>query len=357
MIWANPNVFLTRRWVWVLEDICASQIYLTLFGRFFLFAGRKDCDYTVDPRETATRWSQHQTVVMRPSQANRPRYEIDTLYIISHAHTSNAIAWVRVMFMRALCRINSKIRSLQKFKRPAVAPSNYRHRNTHKSPGERLMWSFFFTLHCVLLHRREFIFVTYRLPVNYLLNVCPQLTPSLCPRATWRASKPALGLINVLSVDVLSRCVFLLFPLLCGVDEQWHTPPCSMAVHFLHRQSLSLISHFTLSYYLLLDLPLFFSPLCFHFHHPPSYIVLLFSSHAHTTSTSFPVLSLRFPPLSFVTLILSFLMWSSFVSCNSLPVLPPAVVKWCICLNCGCSITVLAFYVQCRYRAWQLHYC
>ena len=48
------------------------------------------------------------------------------------------------------------------------------------------------------------------------------------------------------------------------------------------------------------------SPLYFNFHRPPSYVVLrpLFSSYAHTTSTSFPG-TLRFHPPQLLLLILS----------------------------------------------------
>ena len=31
---------------------------------------------------------------------------------------------------------------------------------------------------------------------------------------------------------------FILFPLLCGVDVRWHTPPCSSVIHIISRQSL-----------------------------------------------------------------------------------------------------------------------
>ena len=70
-----------------------------------------------------------------------------------------------------------------------------------------------------------------------------------------------------------------LIPTLCGVDVRWHTPPCSMVVHIISRQSL------------LFDVILYFvqpsslrssslpSPLYFHYHRPPSYVVLLSSHH------------------------------------------------------------------------------
>ena len=32
--------------------------------------------------------------------------------------------------------------------------------------------------------------------------------------------------------------LFILFPLLCGVDVRWHTPSCNTAVHCIRRQSL-----------------------------------------------------------------------------------------------------------------------
>ena len=61
----------------------------------------------------------------------------------------------------------------------------------------------------------------------------------------------------------------------------------------------SLISPLTLSYHILLARPSSLpSSFYFHFHRPPSYVVLLSFPNAHTTSASFPGLSLRFPSLS-----------------------------------------------------------
>ena len=51
----------------------------------------------------------------------------------------------------------------------------------------------------------------------------------------------------------------------------------SYLVHII--SPFSLISSFTLSNHLLLGLPLFFSPLYLHYHHPPSYVVFLSSHH------------------------------------------------------------------------------
>ena len=73
--------------------------------------------------------------------------------------------------------------------------------------------------------------------------------------------------------------LFILFPLLCGVDVRWHSPPSSTVVHITGRQSL------------LFDVILYFvqpsslrpssipCSLYFHFHRPPSYAVLLSSHH------------------------------------------------------------------------------
>ena len=107
---------------------------------------------------------------------------------------------------------------------------------------------------------------------------------------------------------------FILIPLLCGVDVWWHTPPCSTVVHMISRQSLLSTAVCLLGYrywnwrlkilYFVQPSSLrsssisSFSPvLSFP---SPSFLrsVPLFASHAHTTSTFFPVLSLWFPPLS-----------------------------------------------------------
>ena len=87
---------------------------------------------------------------------------------------------------------------------------------------------------------------------------------------------------------------FILFPLSGGVDVRLHTPPCCTVVHIISQQSL------------LFDVILYFvqpsslrssslpSPLYFHYHCPPSYVVFFSSHHMPIpyTSTFFPVLSL-----------------------------------------------------------------
>ena len=79
-------------------------------------------------------------------------------------------------------------------------------------------------------------------------------------------------------------------------DVRLHTPPCSTVVHFLSRLSLffDIILHSTLSNHCLLGLPLFLFPCTFITSSSFLRSVPLLSSHAHTTSTSFPGLSLRF---------------------------------------------------------------
>ena len=88
--------------------------------------------------------------------------------------------------------------------------------------------------------------------------------------------------------------LFILFPLLCGVDVRLH-------VARSHTSSpdspFTLISSLTLSNHLLLGLPLFPFPFTFIFFFLPN--APLFSSRDHITSTSFPGPSLRFPPLSY----------------------------------------------------------
>ena len=69
----------------------------------------------------------------------------------------------------------------------------------------------------------------------------------------------------------------------------------------------SLISSFTLSNHLLLGHPLFLLPCTFITIALFLHSVPLFSSHAHTTSTSFPGLYLWFPPLSLSLLFFHFL--------------------------------------------------
>ena len=89
-----------------------------------------------------------------------------------------------------------------------------------------------------------------------------------------------------------------------------YTPPCSTIVYFFLRQSLlfDIIPHSVQPSSLRpSSVP---SPLYFHFHRPPSYVVLLSSHHiAHTTSISFPGLSSRFPPLLLSS------SWFNFLSC------------------------------------------
>ena len=102
--------------------------------------------------------------------------------------------------------------------------------------------------------------------------------------------------------------------LLTGVSfhSSYHPSPRSRpapaSTHFELKLSNFLFSYYHPSlcqniFYLASSHP---SPLYFNFHRPPSHVVLrpLFSSHAHTTSTSFPG-SLRFHPLQLFLLILS----------------------------------------------------
>ena len=84
-------------------------------------------------------------------------------------------------------------------------------------------------------------------------------------------------------------------PFFMWVDVRW---PCSMVVHFLPDSALSLMSPLTLSSHFLLGFFSSFSPvLSFP---SPSFLhsVPLFLSHAHTTSSSFPGLSLLLVALS-----------------------------------------------------------
>ena len=97
---------------------------------------------------------------------------------------------------------------------------------------------------------------------------------------------------------------FILFPLLCGVDvARSYTSSAD--------SPFSLMSSFTLSNHLLLCLP---SPLYFHYHRPPSYVVFL-SSHDMPIplQTSFLYFLCAFPTFV-VPLILTFLILSSFVT-------------------------------------------
>ena len=79
--------------------------------------------------------------------------------------------------------------------------------------------------------------------------------------------------------SVLFFFSFILFPLLCGVDILWHTPPCSTVVHIISRQSplFDVILNFVQPSSLRSSsLP---SPLYFHYHRPPSYVVFISSHH------------------------------------------------------------------------------
>ena len=70
----------------------------------------------------------------------------------------------------------------------------------------------------------------------------------------------------------------ILFPLLCGFDVRWHTPPCSTVVHIISRQSLL----FDIILYCVQPSSLsFLSSLfpVFQYHRPPSYVVVLSSHH------------------------------------------------------------------------------
>ena len=71
---------------------------------------------------------------------------------------------------------------------------------------------------------------------------------------------------------------FILVPISCGVDVRRYSPPHSLVVHFLPRQSLlsDIIPHIFQPFSLRSSYP----PLYFRFHHP-SYFVLLFSPHVH----------------------------------------------------------------------------
>ena len=72
---------------------------------------------------------------------------------------------------------------------------------------------------------------------------------------------------------------FTLLPRLCGVDVRLHTPPCSTVVHIIIRQSII----YDVILYLVqpssLRSPSLPSPLYFHYHRSPSYVVFLSSHH------------------------------------------------------------------------------
>ena len=97
-----------------------------------------------------------------------------------------------------------------------------------------------------------------------------------------------------------------------------HLPVTSTVIHFISRQSLFFDSVLYLSNHLLLGLPLKIpSPMCFHFHRPPSYAVLLSSHHMPIIPYHFNFLSwnsFAFFLTFVVPLILSFLILSSFVT-------------------------------------------
>ena len=97
---------------------------------------------------------------------------------------------------------------------------------------------------------------------------------------------------------------FILFPILCGVDVRWHTPPCSTTVHFISRQSLL----FDIILYFVLGLPLFL-PNVLHFHRPPSYVVVLPSHHMPIPHQPFSWTLVVISPTLFVPLILSLLIY------------------------------------------------
>ena len=72
---------------------------------------------------------------------------------------------------------------------------------------------------------------------------------------------------------------FIWFPLLCGFDVRWHTPPCSTVVHIISRQSLlfDVILYFVQPSSLMSSsLP---SPLYCHYHRPPSHVVFISFHH------------------------------------------------------------------------------
>ena len=94
--------------------------------------------------------------------------------------------------------------------------------------------------------------------------------------------------------------LFILFPLLCVLNARLHI--CLYAsMYSVHGRTLppliidNKLSSLTQCNYLLVGLPLFILPCILPFPSPCS--APLFSSHAHTTSTSFPDISLRFPPI------------------------------------------------------------
>ena len=108
---------------------------------------------------------------------------------------------------------------------------------------------------------------------------------------------------------------FILFPLSCGADVRWHSPPGSTVVHFISRQCLlfDIILHFVQPSSLRSSSLL---PPCTFISIGPSFLhsAPRFSSHVHTTSTSFPGPSLWCLPLSLSLLFIHFLILSSFVN-------------------------------------------
>ena len=81
------------------------------------------------------------------------------------------------------------------------------------------------------------------------------------------------------SIIIILFFSFILFPLLCGVDVRWHTPPFGTIVHIISWQSslFDIILYFIQPYYLRpSSRP---SPLYFHYHRHPSYVVFISSHH------------------------------------------------------------------------------
>ena len=116
--------------------------------------------------------------------------------------------------------------------------------------------------------------------VEYELKVLKQVTAWIFPQSRRNVITAAYICHQILFLP------FLLSPTVI------YTHPCSWVVQFLTKQYLlpDIIPHSTTIF----SLP---SPLYFHFHRPPSFVVFLSSHHiAQTTSTSFPGLPLRFSP-------------------------------------------------------------
>ena len=100
----------------------------------------------------------------------------------------------------------------------------------------------------------------------------------------------------------LRRCLVSFF---CRLYVWLNMPPCGSVVPFSPDSPFSLISSLTLSNNPILGLPLILLP-CTSISIALLSSALIFSSHAHTTSTSFPGLSLRFHPFSLSDSLISY---------------------------------------------------